>query len=488
MEITKIFIGGEWRNGSGAEFTTYNPVNGDINATINAASDVDLEDAIKAAKIALNNPEWRDMLPMNRAKILHKIGDTIEAHADEISRIQTMDTGKTRTETKALALSAAGTFRYMAACLDSMDYELTSPRGNYFTMSIYEPMGIVGAIVPWNSPIASDAQKLAPALAAGNAVILKPAEWTPLVSLYLAKLCEEAGLAKGLLSVLPGKGSVIGDAIVKHPEIKKISFTGGTSTGKIIAKAAAEKFMPVSLELGGKSPVMVCEDAEFDIAINAIMFGIFSSTGQSCIAGSRVFIHKNIYQEFIEKLVEKTKKLRIGNPQSASTQVSSLVSFEHRKKVLEYIELAKKEGGKILCGGAAPTNSPLDKGAYIMPTIIEGLNNNCRTCREEIFGPVLVVMPYETEEEFIKLANDNEYGLASGIFTPNYKTAYRVARAIDTGTVWINTYKQFSIATPFGGTKNSGMGREKGRNNILGYMNQKSLYWGTSDIPMAWSD
>ena len=355
-------------------------------------------------------------------------------------------------------------------------------------MSVYEPLGLVSAITPWNSPIASDAQKVAPALAAGNAVLLKPSSWSPLVSLELARIVESTGLPKGIFSVLPGSGEEVGNLLVEHPDISKVTFTGSTKTGRSLAIKAAKKLMPISLELGGKSPVIVFKDSDIDIAIAGVMFGIFSSTGQSCIAGSRLFVQKDIYNEFVERLVKATKKLKVGSPYNLDTQVSTMIHPQHRDSVAAYVDLARNEGAKILCGGKSPSNAEYKKGAYYLPTIITEVDNSAQICREEVFGPVLVVMPFDDEADVIEQANENEYGLACGIWTSDFPKAWRVGRAINAGTVWVNTYKQFSISTPFGGEKNSGMGREKGRNGIRAFMSQKSLYFDLTGNSHPWAE
>jgi betaine-aldehyde dehydrogenase len=346
----------------------------------------------------------------------------------------------------------------------------------------------VAAITPWNSPIASEAQKLAPALAAGNAVVIKPAEVTPLMALELAAICEEAGVPKGIVSVLAGRGSVIGDAITKHPLVKRVSFTGGTSTGKHIARIAADKVMPVSLELGGKSATMVLEDADLDHAVNGVLYGIFSSSGESCIAGSRLFVARKLYAAFMDRLATKAAALRVGDPADESTQMGPLITAKHRESVERYVALGRSEGGRVLTGGERPQGGLYERGWYYRPTILEGLGNAARTCQEEIFGPVLVALPFDDEDDLIAQANDSVYALAAGIWTRDFKRAWRIGRAVQAGTVWINTYKQFSVAAPFGGWRDSGLGREKGRLGILQYMEQKSLYWGLNEQPLAWAD
>ena len=487
MPNNLIFIGGEWRKGRGGEITSHFSADMSLNCVINGASKSDGLEAVAAAKRAQEKPEWRDLKPHERARFLYAIADGIYNNIDRIAYVQSRDTGKTLRETTALAQSASGTFRYFAAVCETTDESMTAPRGDYLTFSTYEPMGIVAAITPWNSPIASDAQKIAPALAAGNAVLLKPASWSPLVSLELARIIEQSGLPKGLFSVLPGSGAEIGELLVTHPDIAKVSFTGGTGTGRNIAIKAAEKLMPVSLELGGKSPTIVFEDCDQDQAIAGILFGIFSSSGQSCIAGSRLFVQRSIYDAFLAKLLQAAKNLVTGHPHDLKTQVAPLVHPNHRSSVVGFVDRAKADGGKILTGGAPPGDVSLSEGAYYLPTIISGLSNHSEICREEVFGPVLVILPFDDENDVVAAGNDNQYGLACGIWSKDFPRCWRVAKAINAGTVWINTYKQFSISTPFGGGKESGAGREKGRQGMLAYMRQKSIYYDLSGSPHPWA-
>lgn len=480
-----LFIGGSWQEGQGAEITSIFPADGSVNRVLRGASPQDGEEAIARAKAA--QPAWGALKPHERARVLHAISDGIERNTGRISQIQSQDTGKTLSETAALAASAAGTFRYFAAVAETMDEDLTAQRGGALTLSVHEPMGVVAAITPWNSPIASDAQKIAPALAAGNAVILKPASWSPLTALELARIVDEAGLPKGLLSVLPGSGREIGNLLVEHPDIAKVSFTGGTSTGRAMAEKAGRKLMPVSLELGGKSPTIVFDDADMEVALAGILFGVFSSTGQSCIAGSRLFIQRGIYDEFVTRLVAATKRLRVGHPFAEGTQVAPLIHRDHRTEVEAHVAQALEDGGTLLCGGSAPDGPEYAKGSFYQPTIIESLPNDSRLCREEVFGPVLAVLPFDDEDDVIASGNDNEYGLACGIWTRDFPRAWRVARAIRAGTVWVNTYKQFSISTPFGGDGASGIGREKGRQGLRAYMRQKAIYTDLTGAPHPWA-
>lgn len=420
--------------------------------------------------------------------MLHRVAQLIRDEAESLAQKQRLDNGKPINETRNLVASAAGTFQFFAAALETLEESITPSRGAFVTMSVHEPMGVVAAITPWNSPIASEAQKLAPALAAGNAVVVKPAEVTPLMALELARLCEQAGVPRGIVSVLPGRGSVIGDAITKHPLVKRVSFTGGTTTGRHIAHIAADKMMPVSLELGGKSPTMVLEDADLDHAVNGVLYGIFSSSGESCIAGSRLFVARGIYDEFLTRLAEGANALRVGDPASERTQMGPLITAKHREGIERYVELGVSEGGRIRTGGVRPQGAGYDSGYFYRPTIIEGLDNGARTSQEEIFGPVLVAMPFDDEASLIAQANDSVYALAAGVWSRDFKRAWKLGRAVQAGTVWVNTYKQFSVSTPFGGWRDSGLGREKGREGIFQYMEQKSMYWGTNEQPLAWAN
>ena len=483
-----ICVAGVWREGGGERYATLYPATGEPVAYLNAASLDDVEEAIQGAHQAFRTSGWAQRKPHERAAVLYRIAQLIRERAEDLAQRQRLDNGKPISETRALVASAAGTFQFFAAACETLEEVITPSRGDYMSMSVYDPMGVVAAITPWNSPIASEAQKMAPALAAGNALVVKPAEVTPLMALDLAAICEEAGVPKGIISVLPGKGSVIGDAITKHPLVKRVSFTGGTTTGRHIAHIAADKMMPVSLELGGKSPTMVFEDADLDHAVNGVLYGIFSSSGESCIAGSRLFVASAIYEQFLDRLAQRAAALRVGDPADERTQMGPLITGRHRESIERYVELGVSEGGRIRTGGQRPEGGIYDKGYFYRPTIIEGLDNQARISQEEIFGPVLVAMPFDNEENLIEQANDSVYALAAGIWTSDYKRAWRVGRAVQAGTVWINTYKFFSISTPFGGWRDSGLGREKGRLGILQYMEQKGMYWGMNENPLPWAN
>ncbi len=483
-----LFIAGERRLGRGDDAESLYPATGEVVARLRTASVDDVDEAIRAADHAFRTSTWARRKPHERAAVLYRIAQLIRERAEPLAQRQREDNGKPISETRALVASAAGTFQFFASACETMEEALTPSRGDYFTMSVHEPMGVVAAITPWNSPIASEAQKLAPALAAGCAVVIKPAEATPLMALELAALCEQAGVPPGMVSVLAGRGSVIGDAITRHPLVRRVSFTGGTATGKHIARIAADKMMPVSMELGGKSATMVLDDADLDHAINGVLYGIFSSSGESCIAGSRLFVARSRYAEFMDRLAAKAAALRVGDPCDERTQMGPLITPRHRESIERHVAVGLAEGGTLRIGGRRPEGALYERGNYYLPTIIEGLDNRATISREEIFGPVLVAMPFDDWDDLVAQANDSVYALAAGIWTGDYRKAWALGRAVQAGTVWINTYKQFSIATPFGGWRDSGLGREKGRLGIQQYMEQKSLYWGLNPHPLAWAD
>lgn len=480
-----FLINGEWIVNQEENFDSVNPATGEVNFLVSSASMDHIDAAVKSAQAAASDPKWRNMLPHVRAQILHRIAARITERADELARLQMIENGKVWSECKAQAASAAATFRYFAAVCETMGAEVTPSRGDYLSMTAYEPYGVVAAITPWNSPLTMEAQKVAPALAAGNAVVLKPSEVTPSAGLLLGEIALEAGLPAGVLNVVTGYGSTTGKWLVQHPGVRMVSFTGGTATGRAIGMIAAERLIPVALELGGKSPHIVFEDANLEAAVENIMGGIFEGSGQSCVAGSRLFVQRSVYDRLAGLLVERAGKIRVGLPTDPASEMGPLASFAQRSRVEKYVASAIAEGGQILLGGKRPDAPELANGAFYMPTIIAGLGNQATCVREEIFGPVLCVLPFDEESDLIEMANDSVYGLASGIWTANYQRAWRVARALQTGLVWINTYKQLSISTPFGGFKESGIGREKGTTGVRLYQQSKGIYWSMDPRNMA---
>ena len=420
-EKIQTLLAGRWRDASGPAYATEYPHDGSVVAELHAATVGDVDEAVQTAEQARLQPAWARLMPHERAGMLHRIAKGIRDQSETLAQLQRLDNGKPIKECRALVASAAGTFQYFAAATETWEDAVTPARGDFLTMSVHEPLGVVGAITPWNSPIASEAQKMAPALAAGCAIVIKPAEITPRMAIELARIAQQAGVPEGIVSVLPGKGSVVGDALVRHPLVKRIAFTGGTSVGMGIQRLAAEKLMPTSLELGGKSPTIVCADANLDHAVAGVVYGIFSSSGESCIAGSRAFVHASVYDEFKSRLLAVVKGLRVADPSLENTHMGPLVNRGHRDSVERYVQLGRDEGGRILCGGARPQGGYYEQGSYYLPTVMEGLPNTARMCREEIFGPVLALLPWSDETDLIAQCNDNDYGLASGIWTRDYK-------------------------------------------------------------------
>lgn len=485
MNMTKpLLIGGQWINGRGEPILSVNPANGEVNARISTASTDDLALAVSTAERAYTNSGWKELLPHQRADKLHMAADLLQERADAIAHIVMLENGKTRRECKKQVHAAAGIFRYFASVCETSESEVTPPRGDYLSFTFYEPLGVVAAITPWNSPINTAAEKLAPALAAGNAVILKPSEVTPLSGLEIGKALVDVGIPAGIVNVLPATATVSA-ALVRHPGVAMISFTGGTTAGLSIAAAAAERLVPTLLELGGKSPHIVFDDCDVDRAAAAVAFGIFSSMGQTCIAGSRLFVHRAVRDRVVDKVVDIAKSLRLGLPQDATTQFGPLATFAHRDRVSQLVDGARKEGGRILVGGAPPAGEIFTKGAFYLPTVVDGLQNESILCQTEVFGPVLCVLPFENEEDLLRDANNSMFGLACGIWTNDFAKAWRIARQVEAGTVWVNTYRQNSTTTPFGGYKQSGIGRERGCQALRQYQQAKSLFVSTTDRAMT---
>lgn len=479
-----LLIGGEWVCGTGASLTTVDPATGEVNATLPTAAASEVDRAVEVAAAAQRQPAWTNLLPHQRADVLHAVSRLLLERTEALARVVMHENGKTLSESRTQVRSAAGIFRYFASLCETLVSEVTPARGSYLSLTQYEPYGVVAAITPWNSPVNLAAEKLAPALAAGNAVVLKPSEVTPLVSLELGKLCLDAGLPPGLVNVLPGAANTSSE-LVRHPGVQMISFTGGAAAGRAIAQVAAARFVPVLLELGGKSAQIVLEDADLDLAAAGVAAGIFGSMGQSCIAGSRLLVHESVHQRIVAMIVERARSLRLGPPEAADTELGPLASFMHRDRVQAMVDEGVSAGARVLAGGGRPEGATFARGAYFQPTVLAGLDNRAPTVRNEIFGPVLCVLPFRGEDEMVATANDSDYGLACGVWTREFHRAWAIARRMRAGTVWLNTYRQNSVSTPFGGYKASGLGRERGMQGLRQYQQVKSVFVGTSTTPMS---
>ena len=478
----KMFIDGEWVNSeSKKSFKTLNPETNEPWALVPEASAKDVDKAVKAAQKAFEG-EWPKLFPRERGKFLRKIGNQLRENAELLGKIETTDTGKLFKETNKQANYIAEYYDYYAELADKIEGTvLPIDKPNIQVITTRIPIGVVAAIVPWNSQMLLTATKLAPALAMGNTVVIKSSELAPAVMFEFAKLIEKTGIPKGVVNVITGFGDPCGKALTTHNLVEKIAFTGGPETARHIIKNSSENLSEVSLELGGKSPVAVFEDADQDNAINGITAGIFGASGQSCIAGSRLYIQKSIYNEFLDKLAKRAEKIKIGAPMDSDTEMGPLSSFKQLEIIEKNIKLTVNQGGKIKCGGKRHSFS--NKGYYFPATIIECENHNLPTAENELFGPVLSVMKFDTEEEIIKKMNDNQYGLSSGIYTKDLARGLRVSKAIRAGITFVNTYRLISPSAPFGGIKDSGYGKEAGIESIKDYTRVKTTWFYTSDKP-----
>ena len=480
----KMYIDGQWVDSeTGRTIETLNPENNEVWATVPEASAKDVDRAVKAAQNAFEL-SWANLHPRDRAKYLRSLANQLRDNAEHLGTIETKDTGKIFRETKTQANYIAEYYDYFAGLADKVEgtvVPIDKPDMQVTTTRI--PIGVVAAIIPWNSQMLLTAVKLAPALAMGNTVVIKASELAPVTLLEFAKLVEKSGIPKGVVNVITGLGEPCGKALTTHDLIERVAFTGGPETAKHIVKNSAENLSQVSLELGGKSPVVVFNDAEQENALNGITAGIFGASGQSCIAGSRLYIQSGIYDEFLNKLMAKAEKIKLGAPMDKDTQMGPLNSFKQLENIETNIKATVEQGGKVRCGGKRSNIS--NKGYYFPATIIECKNHNLPTAENELFGPVLSVMKFDTEKEAIKQMNDNKYGLSSGVYTANLGRGMRVSKAVRAGIVFVNTYRLISPMAPFGGIKDSGYGKEAGIESIKEYTRIKTTWYNSSDKPMA---
>jgi acyl-CoA reductase-like NAD-dependent aldehyde dehydrogenase len=471
---TQLLIGGKFRDAaSGKTFPTINPATEEIIASVAEADAPDIDAAVKAARAAFNHKSWRNMAARDRAKLLWKVGDLIMKNHEELARLESIDNGKPLFESRYIDIpSAAETFYYYAGWCTKIEGETIPVPGNFFNYTLREPYGVCGIITPWNFPLLMVAWKLAPALACGNTAVVKIAEETPLTGLWLGQLCQEAGIPDGVVNIVPGFGETAGRALVAHPDVDKISFTGSTAVGKEIMRTAADTLKKVSLELGGKSPNIVFADADLDAAAKGAMNGIFYGKGEVCAAGSRLLVEEQAHDQLMEKILSRARQLEPGDPLSIKTRLGALVSRTQMERVLGYIETGTREGAvPVLPGGRAG-----EKGFFVKPTIFDAVSPTMRIAQEEIFGPVLSVLTFKNAEDLVEKANATIYGLAAAVWTRDVAKAHRTARQLQAGTVWINSYNMLSEQSPFGGYKQSGFGRELGRYGIDLYTQVKSVW------------
>ena len=475
-KVKGLFINGKSQPSlSGRTFDTINPATGEILASVAQAGKEDVDLAVASARHAFEG-EWSHFKPFDRQQLMLRLAELVDRHFDELAMLDTLDMGGPISRTILGRRRAVGLLRYYAGLATMLQGETipNSVAGDIFSYTLKEPVGVVAAINPWNGPIGLAIWKLCPVLASGCTLVLKPAEQAPLSPLRLAELCMEAGIPPGVVNVLSGMGDA-GAALAEHADIDKISFTGSTEVGQRIVRAAAGNMKRMSMELGGKSADIVFSDADLDAAVPGAAMAVFQNSGQICSAGTRLFVHSSVYEEFVHRVADHAKTLRVGNPLDPQTQLGPLVSEKQLERVLDYMELGKNQGAHALTGGMRITEGNMGKGYFVPPTVFTNVDDNMKIAREEIFGPVISVMPFDTLEEVISRANDSSYGLGSGVWSKNVNTIHRVAKALRTGTVWANCYQVMDPAIPFGGYKMSGFGRESGQEHMKEYLQTKSV-------------
>lgn len=480
-DIYGLFINGESiLSESGRTMNTYNPATGEKLAEVAKASSVDADQAVAAARHAFENGKWKKYPIGKRAKVLHKIADIMRERFNEIVELEILDTGKSLAAAQGQVTQAIENFEFYAGAIVGHRGTVNSMPGQFHNYTEKEPVGVCAQIIPWNYPIMMASWKIAPAIAVGCSIVVKPASLTPLTAIILGEICSKAGVPAGVVNIVPGSGSEVGNYLVGHPDVDKVAFTGSTPIGKDIMASASETLKRVTLELGGKSPNLVFEDADIDAAVAGSLFGIFYNTGQSCEARSRLYVHENVYEEFLHKFVEKTKQLKLGNPFDEGTHIGAIIDENQLEVIDGYVRSAKEDGAEILAGGKSAMIEGFESGYWYEPTVIAGVTHEMTVVKEEIFGPVVVIMPFKEEKEAIKLANDTEYGLGSAIWSTNDARIKRVGGAIRAGIVMVNCPFSAFPGTPFGGYKQSGFGRELCIETLDLYTETKSIlsYYG----------
>ncbi len=477
MERHQLFIDGKLVAAeTGKTFHTHNPATGEPIAEVAEASDADVDRAVRAAHRALEQGPWPQMVASERAAVMFKVAQLLRERADALAKLETTNSGKTITDAKDDVLGAAACFEYYAGAATKIFGETIPVSGRGLDFTLREPMGVAALIVPWNFPLAIASWKLAPALAVGCTAVLKPASYTPLTALALGGLCAEAGAPAGVVNVVTGPGARIGMALVRHPLVAKVAFTGETTTGQEIMREAAGTMKRVSLELGGKSPLIVFADADLERAVSVTPYSVFGNAGQDCCARSRAFVERKVYERFVEGFAKRAQALRVGDPLDATTEIGPLVSRKRFEVVSDYIRIGKAEGAKLACGGDQPKDPTLARGTYLTPAVFADVHNRMRIAQEEIFGPVASLIPFSDEEELIAMVNDSPYGLSGSIWTRDVGRALRVAKRVKSGVLGVNTNRSVFIEAPFGGYKMSGMGRDLGMHAMHNYTEVKNVF------------
>ena len=472
----QLFIDGRFVDAeSGETQATLNPHDNSVIAEVAMAGHADVDKAVAAATKAF--PAWSRMAAADRGRILLKLADLIEANAEELARLESLDTGHPLRDSRNLDVPrTAACFRYFGGMADKLQGDVVPVEVGFLNYLLREPLGVVGQVVPWNFPLMFTSWKMGPALAAGNTIVLKPAEITPLSTLKIAELMSEAGMPDGVVNIVPGLGSVAGQYVAEHPGIAKIAFTGSTATGRRIVQASAGNLKKVQLELGGKGANIVFDDANLLAAVNGSAWAIFHNQGQACIAGSRLVLHERIADEFLDRFITLAKSIKLGNPLDASTEMGPLTSHMHRDRVLAYVDVAREQGGEVLSGGKGPSAGDLAQGCYVEPTIVKVRSFKDRVAQEEVFGPFVTVLTFKDDAEAMQIANSTDYGLGSGLWTRDLQRAHKMARDMHAGMVWINSYKRVNPGSPFGGVGQSGYGREMGFEAMREYTQVKSVW------------